>query len=229
MLKDIPLVVYTCITGGKDDLKENQVRGGIPFHAFLDQNTDSKTWNVHSAVKRFSDPRRDARMAKILSHQFFPSAKYTVWIDGTITVTRDISPLVEKLMAHCDIATFRHPERDCLYQEGETCKKHNLEHCSIVDQQMQRYRNKGVPESVGLFETNVLIRKNNERVRRFNEIWWSEVCAHSRRDQLSMPYAAREAGLRIGIIPGNAQNLPQLNPKRSGNDYFRWSRHLNNR
>jgi TOD1/MUCI70, glycosyltransferase-like domain len=227
MVKKNTLLVYTCITGGKDDLKENQVTGGVPFYAFLDDEKASDVWRVCPAANLFRDPRRNARMHKILSHQFFPEVDYTVWIDGTITVTRDIRPLVAKLMAKCDMATFRHPERDCLYQEAEACKKYNLDDSSIIDRQMTLYRSKGVPENLGLFECNVLVRKNSPRVRRFNDIWWSELCSHSRRDQLSMAYAAREAGLAVGIIPGNAQNLPHINPRRSGNDYFAWSAHLN--
>ena len=220
------IVVYTSITGGKDSLKDNQVTAGIKFIAFLDQRVESSTWEVLPAINQFRDPRRNASMHKILAHQLFPTVKYTVWIDGTITIIRNLLPLLDKLMSACDVATFRHPERTCLYAEAEACKKFRLDDARIIDHQIGGYRSKRVPENLGLFETNVLIRKNNQRVRDFNNLWWSEICCHSRRDQLSMPVAARESGIRLAIIPGNAQNLPHVNPKRCGSDFFVWNPHL---
>lgn len=223
------IVVYTSITGGKDALKERQETEGLRFYAFLDEVTESATWRVYPALNLFHDPRRNARMHKVLCHQFFPKADYTVWIDGTIEVTADIRPLVLKMMEKCEIATFKHPERNCLYEEAEACKSNNLDAGPVIENQVERYRSQGFPRNAGLFESNVLIRKNSPKVRAFNELWWSEICRFSRRDQLSLPYALSKARLPMGIIPGNAQYMPHLNPKRNGSRYFRWYKHATKR
>lgn len=220
------IVVYTAITGGKDRLKENQVTAGLPFYAFLDEPVESDTWEVLPAMELFKDPRRNARCHKILAHQLFPDCEYSVWIDGTISVISDILPLIDGLMAGCDVATFRHPERRCLYKEAKTCMRFSLDDRATIEKQVAYYQGKNFAADAGLFETNVLIRRHCPRVAAFNNLWWSELCFHSNRDQISFPYAAWSTGLRIGIIPGNAQNLPHINPRRCGSEYFSWQKHL---
>lgn len=117
LFKNMNVVVYTSIIGGFDQLKEDQVCDGIPFHAFVDGNAVSATWNVNRVVGLFRDARRSARMYKILSHALFPDADITVWVDGSISVTSSLWPLLEEFSEKgWDLATFQHPERNCIYQ-----------------------------------------------------------------------------------------------------------------
>lgn len=119
------VVVYTSIIGGIDKLKEDQVTDSLAFHAFVDRDVPSDTWITNKVSGHLKDPRRTARMYKTLAHQLFPNAEFSVWIDGTISVTSSLIPLIEEFArSGKDLATFRHPERDCLYAEpkpANTC------------------------------------------------------------------------------------------------------------
>ena len=57
----------------------------------------------------------------------------------------------------------------------------------IITKQISDYRNKGYQDQ-GLYETGILMRKNNEKVIAFNMLWWSEINSKSVRDQLSFSY-----------------------------------------
>jgi FkbM family methyltransferase len=220
------IIVYTCIIDGFDELKEPSPLEGFEYHAFVDQPATSNTWQVHRITRQFIDPRREARMYKLLAHQHFPDADYTFWLDGSIRITGDLSRLLDEMADQpWDLATFKHPERDCLYAEAQVCKHLNMDAPQVIDRQLAGYRAQGFPEHAGLYETSVLIRRHNDRVRMFNTLWWAELCTHSRRDQLSMPVAARKAGLNIATLQGNPQKMLHIHPGRSGHPCFAWSDH----
>jgi hypothetical protein len=215
------VVVSTYIVDQFDVLKEFPKTEGIEYQAFVDTPVISTTWQSHLITRQFIDPRREARMYKLLAHQFFPDADYTIWLDGSISVTGDLATLLDEVVDHdWDLATFSHPERDCLYVEARVCKALNTDAPYVIDQQLAKCRACGFPEHAGSYEPPVLIRRRNDRGRNFNNTWWSEVCTHSRRDQVSMPYAANLTGLRIGLLPGNPRNLAHIHPRRSGNTFF---------
>ena len=108
--------------------------------------------------------------------------------------------LVDEYLGDADLAVFRHRLRNCTYDEAVRCRELGLDSVSVIDTQMQRYREVGLPEAYGLPETSVVIRRHSERVQRFNDAWWSELCRHSVRDQLAFMFAVRHVGLSVKFI-----------------------------
>lgn len=200
------MTVLTAITNKKDVLKEQQCTEGAKFVAFTDEPINSRTWEIRPCPNIFGDPRRNAKLPKILSHLFVDD-EYSLWMDGSINLKVPMRELVSKFLGDADICFFNHPlshhgHRDCLYEEAEVCKKFKLDDPNIIDEQIARYRQQGYPEHNGLYAGNVILRRHTPKIIQFNNMWWAEVCRGSRRDQISLNYCLATLGIRANLFPG---------------------------
>lgn len=170
-------------------------------------------------ITGFDKFKRDvynARIFKILPHLMFPDADVTVWIDGNIYIKPeiDVEAMVNEFLGDNDIVLFKHPGRDCIFQEADACNRLYTgevakEVARDIESQMLYY--KDFPKHFGLWETGVLIRRNNKKMARFNEKWWSHISMFSNRDQLSFPVVVKESpNIKLGIIPGSIYTHPYL-------------------
>ncbi|MFW5885301.1 MAG: glycosyltransferase domain-containing protein [Patescibacteria group bacterium] len=202
------IVIYTAIFGDKDDLIEPDFKvEGCDFVCFTDNpNLKSDFFEVRRLKPEFEDPTLNARKCKLLSTYYLPDYKYSVWIDGNLKLKKDnIKQLIEQYLAKDDIALFRHPERDCVYEEAEACIYYNKEDPSRIRKQVDCYRKKGYPKKNGLVMTSILFRKNqSKKIKKLNEEWWRELRKRSKRDQLSFNYVAWKNKLEFYEIKGNA-------------------------
>lgn len=199
MLKASRIAVVTAITSQKDTLIESyKNKGGARFIAFCDRKFESKIWEYAPAYNKFSSARRNARIHKILLHQFV-DADYSIWIDGNIVMNVSPSLVVRDWLKDADIAAFRHPERNCVYQEAAICQTLNKEPLDNPDIQEQSNHIK-LPLHNGLLETGVVIRRHNQATETFNNYWWSELCRYSTRDQLSFMYCINKLNMRVNAI-----------------------------
>lgn len=191
--------VLTSITGGKDYLVGEQVKGKAEWVAFLDTPFSSATWSIRKGYSGFREARRNSRVPKILPHQFV-STEYSIWIDGNISLLKPPEELVQRYLANHDIALFKHPLRDCIYGEAMKCATSNLDDPEKIIQQVSTYEHNGYVKSKGLCECGVILRRHTKKVIEFNNFWWSEYCRHSNRDQISFMYAVDSVGVRVNMI-----------------------------
>lgn len=203
------IAVYTAITGRYDTLHQPAVVSpNVAYFCF----TDTPRWfslindTVWSIAKlpggEDLDTVRQARWAKILFHRIpqLATFDYSVWIDGNVTVIGDVQALIESLNG-APLTGFRHPFRDCLYEEGRACIVEERDDAGVIKRQLARYRSEGYPVRHGLTETNVLIRRHGvPEVVGLMETWWAEVQAHSKRDQLSFCYAAWKTNVAYATL-----------------------------
>ena len=205
-------VVYTAITAGYDQLKEppHAAANGADFVAFVDEPCESRTWRSYPIHHGFADPTRNAKIHKILSHRYLPTAEYTLWLDGSVIIAgaQPLQRLIDTCLAECDIAVFSHRHRTCLYQEASVCLERRLDAPEVIWQQICRYTADGFPPNAGLAECCVILRRQTPAVRAFNEAWWEEIANGSRRDQLSFDYVAHKHGLRYATFPGTIADNP---------------------
>jgi hypothetical protein len=68
------VVVYTAITDGKDQLRDDQVTEGAPFIAYLDSDSPTTLWQIRRACSLFRHPNRNAKIHKALAHQYLEDA-----------------------------------------------------------------------------------------------------------------------------------------------------------
>lgn len=194
------ITVLTSITAGKDYLRDDQCTEGAIFIAYVSADHRSEVWEQRPAYDRFHSARRNSRIPKILSHQFCDT-EYSIWLDGNIALRVDPVRLVEMwLGADYDFAVFKHPERNCIYEEAVNCIGYGADDPEVINQQVSKYANSGYAKNFGLAEANVIVRRHSKRVIEFNNAWWAEYCVHCVRDQISFMYAAKTIGLRMNFI-----------------------------
>jgi hypothetical protein len=196
----LKIAVYSCITGGYEPFRHNQATVGADFFMFSDKYERSKVWHFIEATKLFKDPRRNARYHKILAHEFFPNYDVWFWIDGSMEIKASPLYLVKEWMPYNDITLFRHPDRDCVYDEAVVCRGKQYDYPKVIDKQMMKYRRAGYPRKNGLSETKILIRYNTPKVVQFNKAWHYELMTGSLRDQLSFDYVAWKHKMRVNRV-----------------------------
>ncbi len=215
------LTVFSCITGGiKDQLdilfqSKPVVQPGVKFVLFTDRlkpqtvHGATATWEVRAPVYTNINSRRTARYHKVNSH-LVTDTPYSMWIDGAFEIKEGVDPLamIQQWLATTDLATYRHPERNCVYQELDACLRLKKDDPETMRRQIDRYKTEGYPTYAGLVETACVCRRHTELIRNFNEIWWNEIDTGSLRDQLSFNYSARKAGLTWDHMGGRRDQSP---------------------
>lgn len=196
-------VVYTCITGGYDN---------IPVHKYIDANWDYVLFTdnprlikaghfAHWTVKPLPfdklDNVKNSRWPKVNAHRIFPEYEYSLYVDGNIIINnKNIFDLADKLIRQNVLfALPNHPERTCIYDEAEIVKALHIELPKTVDAEMAFLRREKYPAKNGLSENNILLRKHNE-IKPTLDLWWSMVEKYSKRDQLSLMYAMWKTGIK---------------------------------
>lgn len=198
------IAIYTAITAGYDNLKEptyKSTEGKIDYLAFSDCNIYSRFWKIIYLDERYShlDSVRKARKLKIIGHPILDSYDYTIWIDGNIDIIGDINELLPLLDEH-DLITFKHPNRNCIYEEAMACLSGKKDFIDIVKEQVEFLKRQGYPEKNGLIESNVIIRKKTAVLEQAMNAWWEMVLTRSRRDQLSFNYIALKHNLNFTVM-----------------------------
>jgi len=202
-------VVYTALLGDRDSVIDPpQSFPKCEYICYTDRKTQLNIWSICSVRQTLDSPRRDSRMYKLLPHRFLPPHDVSIWVDANIRPAADPETLVAGYLKGHDIVSFHHPARTCAYHEAAICTKNQTDPVEVIERQIESYRSQGYPEDNGLAAAGVLIRRNTERVKEFNELWWHEVANSSVRDQISFNYAIWKTGLDWGILPGRVEDSP---------------------
>lgn len=179
------IICYTVITNNKDE----KIKQDYPITVFYD------------AYDKFKDPRRNSRIQKILAHKYFDS-EFTIYADANIKLLISPEELINRYMNGYDMAMFKH-SRGCVYKEAMAVAILKMDDPEIIIEQAKHYEDMGFPKDIGFLQGGFIIRRNNERTRRFNEAWWADFCRYSRRDQLSIMPAIDESGVKVNVIDLN--------------------------
>lgn len=211
---------YTAIFGNYDTLKEPKViTPGWEYVCFTDQLINSKAWNI-VYISPSCNSARYARSAKINSpfnFQIRQPIDESLWFDASIQIMGNLDELV-KPAADFDGMVLKHPHRISMFQESMAVTRRRKDSHSVVQKQMQKYKDEGFIQRTPLVATGILYRKNNERTRAFSDLWWKEVSEHSHRDQLSFNYAQQKSGVRFLVSHMNIYDR--------ANPYFLLHKHL---
>ena len=184
---------------------------GVDYHAFVDYASDVKGWIKHPTVSFSVDTRyknrRDAKVYKILPFAFLPNYDYYFWIDSTHILEADPCEIINTYLKDSDIAVFKHPERDCVYIEGNFVKQIRFDHPNLLEDQLAFYKDVCYPEHNGLYELPVRVQRNTKLTQRLGWMWWEQICMFSSRDQISFPFVCHQLGIKPTILPGIANTI----------------------
>ena len=182
----------------------------VDYHAFVDHEDDT-AWIKHPILPFSVDTRyknrRDAKVYKVLPFAFLPDYDYYFWIDSTHILEQNPHEVIEKYLKDSDVAVFKHPERDCIYIEGEFVKQIRFDHPNLLEDQLAFYKDVCYPEHNGLYELPVRVQRNNSLTQRMGWMWWEQICMFSSRDQISFPFTCHQLGIKPAILPGVANTI----------------------
>lgn len=190
-------IAYTCIFGDSDPLKEPlKTTPGWTFVCYTDNpSLTSKTWDIELVGS--GDPKKMSRYVKCLNH--FKEYDISVYIDATFQIRRTIDLFA--LNKRNGIWLNSHPQRRCVYEEAQIVIEKNLDSPETVLNQINRYRQEGLPEQNGLYRCGIMVRNpKDDRVTELCDLWWQEIEQGSWRDQISFPYACWRTGVQPNTI-----------------------------
>lgn len=203
------IAVYTANFGIKELFEPVVVSDKVDYIYFTDKPVASKHWQVNLVERKFDDARLESRYYFDNSTTVLSDYDITIMHGANAQLTIKPEELIRKFLLS-DIAAFLHPHRKCLYKEAEVCKQLNKDTAYHIDKQMLRYMQANFPDNYGLHACGLLIRKNTEAVKNFEQLWWDEVSQYSYRDQLSFDYIRWKTRMIVTPIPGDIFNNSYL-------------------
>ena len=209
------IAVYTCIIGGYDELRQPLATDGdFDFICFVGPGEKSNdrigAWEIRELPERaLSDARAAApaasqrarylsRWPKMHPHLLFPEYAASVWVDGNILIADGslFSAVRARMEAGSLFSAMEHPSRDCVYDEAVKCRDMRYFGYFTLFRILAFYCFHGIRRHEGLLENNVIFRVHGAgKVVEADELWWSVLPRLGGRDQLSLVWCLRKAGL----------------------------------
>lgn len=203
---DEPIVIYTAITGGFDQLREPEmIDGHCKYICFTDRNDlESDIWEIRKIDIEDGDYNRTAKKFKVLPHKYFPEYNWSIWIDGQLQITGDLRSLIRSYNKKAHMLCFLHQVRTRILDEARVCKELGFDDGKVIDNQVHMIQQSGYKDDNELIAGGILLRQHNQKdVIQTMEDWWKIICEYSRRDQLSFNYVAWKNNFMFDITDLN--------------------------
>lgn len=212
--EDKKIVIYTCITGGYDNLLETYyLDEKCDYVVFSDTNIKSsiyKVLDIPEKVKKLGNNVLINRYIKLNPHEFFEQDyDYAIYIDGNIRPISNLSSFINNINDEVGISMHKHSIRNCIYEEAKALRIFKKGNYKFIKEQIQEYKKQGFPEKYGMVEAGVIVTdlKNNISKTILTQ-WWEEFSKHkSMRDQLSIPYVLWKNNIKVEKIATLGNNL----------------------
>jgi hypothetical protein len=200
------LVVVTAVFGKRDKVHAPRVSSKAKFVCYTDDPALlTPGWERKViAPSGVSGARLRARQIKLCPPEEVLRHEMILWTDASFELLLDPVPHVELWLQNHSLATFKHPDQTCLYQEAEAAAKAYPETKPLLDKQQEKYRSLGVPRGLQVPATGVLARRTcDASVNEFFAEWWDEVVQQSPRDQVSFPFVQWRRSVPVYWIQGH--------------------------
>lgn len=216
--------VYTCITGGYDQVVEPQYyTDECDYYLISDnrpENLEIFKWiDANEIVPDYvKDNVRRNRFCKIHAPHIFSQYRYSVYVDGNIQIMGDVRKYIKNI-GKSGIAVHKLPSWDDLY--AHVLNNIRRDKVPLIFAQMNKYHKEGMPRHYGMFECTMLVRDNIDPVcKKIMDDWWQEVFHYSYRDQFSFTYCLWKNGVEakdVGILGNNYRENSDF--RRAGNHH----------
>ena len=207
------VVIYTANFGAYDNTLP-QVEQDIPVDwiyltdgaAYPELGGDEHAvWNVHVVEPKHAHPNLAAKVYKAQPPWELGDWTHAIWIDANMQITEPSFAREAMAFINDGMATWAHPRRDCVYDEGAVCipgagpEAQNGRYRNLpLQEQMDAYRAEGYPEHNGLYASGTMIwtPPASEKVGRA----WLEECERwGFQDQLALPVVCWRLDVQPGI------------------------------
>lgn len=214
-------VVYTCLFGYSERFLDQQLLPDelTDFVCFTDdEDLRSDFWKIVVVEKSLLDPHRRSKSFKHRPHLLFPKHECSLYVDNTVELTASPATFFKQLkINNSSFMMFRHPDRNCIFDEAEIVKSLGLDDSQLIDKQMDFYRRSGFQKMSGLHATTVMLRMHNEpEVKAAMNEWHDQVLRYSKRDQLSFDVVRQFFNLKVDTFAGTLYQ----------NEFFKWPVYL---
>ena len=193
------ITVYTAIYGSYEDPKPAPTTPLVDRWLMYtdDANIEAPGWEVIHEPRPDEPPFLAAKYRKC--HP--PECGRSLWLDASIWL-RDEHILFDalELLESCDIATFRHPYRDCILDEAIESEYTPRYRGQKVLRQATKMLEAGHPRHWGLYSTGIIARNHTPEVLELGHEWWLRCSAETCQDQVSFPFVVRNAGLKVKLF-----------------------------
>ena len=202
-------VIYTCITGDYDILRQPVVTDPTwDYVCFSDKRElvsagKSGVWQIRPLPSVSDSSLVRSRYPKLQPHKVLGEYEYSLWGDANIAILGDgLYREAERCIASgCDVAQVRHPFRDCVYEEMRTLEYQERLPMRVMLKEARFLRKEGFPRHAGQYENNLILRRHGaERVVDLSDSWWKVFLAFPYRDQVSLMYVYWKAGFVPGLL-----------------------------
>lgn len=205
------IAVITSLSGLNSKLRDPSNGGfeGVDYYAFVDQLYDVQVWRQRPLINFSKDPlysaRRNAKLPKVLGFMMVPGYDYYIWHDHYCELQTDPKIIVHDHLKENDFAVFKHPRRDCVYEEIHIVALSKFDSVECLNNMHDVFRRCNWPAHGGLYEMTSFMYNNNPTSQAVLLNWWDIIVQSSSRDQLSFPLAASMNHAKLAILPGSAQ------------------------
>ena len=210
---DKRVAVYTAVFGKYDRLQEPRFcPDNVDYFVYTDGGLASeskwkkKSWEEVMDVSAVTGTEKN-RFLKMFPHLLFPEYEYSVYIDGNIEIRSDFTALALKT-EEFPIAMHLHKDRDCVYEEIDTCIEKRKDTLQALSRQKVILKNMGIPTHWGLLEAPVIARRHHDPVcKKIMEKWWECFMQGCRRDQIALIRCLWELEIDPAKLGGLGKNV----------------------
>ena len=197
-------VIYTALIGDYDNLYTSVVPKLDDWDYICFTNNKklkSNFWDIRyiENTDNLSNVKL-ARKIKIKFDKFVNEYDIILWKDANLIINTDLNLFIKNNLFNYDLVLSKHFQRNCIYKEASELISLNYAKKLDVEKQINSYKKEKYPVNNGLVETGLMIRRNNNDIKRFCNLWWNEVKKFTHRDQLSFNYVLWKNPLNINII-----------------------------
>lgn len=206
---DDRIVVYTAIFGNYESIHEPRiVPDNVDYYIITDckTSTDSRWKVLEVSFPSDLNSAQKNRYVKMHPHLLFPNYKYSIYIDGSVQVLSDLTPLIHRIGKY-GFAMHMHSTRDDLYDEliaARYTKRITKDNYQKYTKMFQDY---GMPRHYGLLECGIIARRHDSEIcSSVMEQWWELYLKGINRDQICLAYILYKnniAAKNIGTLGAN--------------------------
>lgn len=208
-------LIYTINFNNYDWLKSPVVvnKDKFDYICFTDNpNLHSNVYKI-VVIKENLPPHILARKIFINSHIYASEYDASMSLGGQIQLNCNIN---FDILNSFDISIKQHPYRHCAYDEADIVIRAQKDNRDKVQAQVKYYEQEQFPRDFGLWETGIMIRKNNDNIKTTEQEWWKLINTYSYRDQLSLPFVLwkyqQQLDLKLYTMGWNMMNCPLNSP-----------------
>ena len=164
------LAIYTVVFGSYDTVKEPVfIPDNCDYYIVTDQIVpEDSIWKkidiskFDLILKRFTNKEKNC-FFKLHPDLLFKDYEYSIYLDGNIMPVTDLTEYVNYL-GDCGIGMFRHPSRQCIYDECKACMYFGMISSEQGEKHIQYLETNHMPSDYGLLEACIIARKHHSDI-----------------------------------------------------------------